>query len=646
MDGSSLRDGGTARSPRRGGEGAAPSAGGPAEMGHALETLRVAATLIVVLYHAALAYVANPLRLTLWVAFEPSGQVAFDIFVYWVNGFAMPVFFLAAGISAPAACESRGPRVFLVQRAKRLLRPLLFGTLTILPVFYLLWGYGLMVTGRCELDNILSWEYSPEVRHNLYGLGHLWFLEYLFVVCVLWCAAWWLRHRVIGRAVAPATVAGDAGRKSTRWLTAPWSPFLLAVPTAAIFLLDSDTMLRVDNVIVPDVYRLLHYWLFFAAGGWISKIREPRRDFARFGPHFFGLSFVVFALMTPLLLRHAAAPLAGGDRILFCLLAALFPWLFVFGGLGVLLRREPAKGPVMRSLIESAFWVYLIHVPIVALVQVALLSVPWPAAVKFVVVSVLALGLSLASYGPCVRHSLIGLVINGARKRAPKTARFHPEFGWATAAGAVLLLLVGAAWSARVFVFGRNLYAEAPGQLYRSARLKTGELDDLIGREHLKSVVTFTGGGDRHPWFLDQMRICTERQVQIHAFPLNGGAAPSRVELIRLVDLLNQSPRPVLVQGYRGTDQVAFAAAVVRLLDGSDPDEALRQFGLKYGQFSGAEHSALGKVVLEYRDWLDSHQWPHSTDRLRHWSHEVYGVSTDATSSARLARRSRASTSR
>ena len=36
----------------------------------------------------------------------------------------------SAGISAPAACESRGPRVFLTRRGCALLRPLLFGCLT------------------------------------------------------------------------------------------------------------------------------------------------------------------------------------------------------------------------------------------------------------------------------------------------------------------------------------------------------------------------------------------------------------------------------------------------------------------------------------------------------------------------------------
>src|SRR4051794_16450677 len=90
-----------------------PSRGGnPAEMVNALDALRVASTFFVLLYHAALAYMATPLRLTTWVAYDASHHVAFDYFIYWINGFVMPVFFLAAGVSAPAACEARGPRAF------------------------------------------------------------------------------------------------------------------------------------------------------------------------------------------------------------------------------------------------------------------------------------------------------------------------------------------------------------------------------------------------------------------------------------------------------------------------------------------------------------------------------------------------------
>ncbi len=612
-------------------------------MGNALEALRVASTLLVVLYHAALTYVATPLRLTLWVAFEPSGHVVFDGFVYWVNGFVMPVFFLAAGVSAPAACESRGPRVFLVQRAQRLLRPLLFGCLTILPIFYLLWGYGLMVTGRCDLDDILSWRFSPQVRHNLYGLGHLWFLEYLFFVCVLWCGGWMLRRRQVGESNASAS----EGRGPKRWLGSPWVPLILAVPTAAIFLIDSDTMLRVDNVIVPNAFRLLHYLLFFAVGGWLSKLRDPRGQLARLGPLYLGLSCLVFAVMWPLLIRHAAAPLEGWSRVGFCALAALFPWLIVFGGLGVGLRWIRGRGPVMRLLAETSFWVYLVHVPIVALMQIVLLPMPWPVPIKFLIVSAVALGLSVASYGPIVRHSLVGAIINGARKRAPKGLRFGPEFGWRATLVTLVLVLLGAAWSSRTFLLRDNLYEEIPGQLYRSACLAPKELDDLIGRVGLRSVVVFTGNADGHSWFVDQRRVCQERHVALHAIALRGQQFPSKDSLVKLLDVLDGCRPPVLIEGYRGIDQVGFAAAVAELLGGSPPSVALRQFGLKYGQFSGAEHSPLGRTLLDYESWLTAHHWQHSDGRFQAWVRNEYtgrSIPGDPVSERRIAQEARETT--
>ena len=108
------KDGSRLASDRR-----SPRAGNPAEMVNALDVLRVASTFFVLLYHAALAYMATPLRLTTWAAYDASHHLAFDTFVYWVNGFVMPVFFLAAGVSAPAACEARGPRAFLDHRTRR-----------------------------------------------------------------------------------------------------------------------------------------------------------------------------------------------------------------------------------------------------------------------------------------------------------------------------------------------------------------------------------------------------------------------------------------------------------------------------------------------------------------------------------------------
>jgi hypothetical protein len=222
--------------------------GSPAQLGPALEMLRVATTFIVVLYHAALTYATTPLRLTLWIVYDASGSLAFDSLIYWVNGFAMPAFFLAAGVSAPAGCEARGLKTFLTHRARRLLRPLLFGSIAILPITYLVFGYGLLVSGRCTIDDIMRWRFSDKISPDLYGFLHLWFLEYMFVVCVVWGGGWWLRNRL---APADKTTGSWLDGAIERALASVWRPLFFAIPTCLIFLVDSDTMLRVDNRILP-----------------------------------------------------------------------------------------------------------------------------------------------------------------------------------------------------------------------------------------------------------------------------------------------------------------------------------------------------------------------------------------------------------
>ncbi len=40
----------------------------------------------------------------------------------------------------------------------------------------------------------------------------------------------------------------------------------------------------------------------------------------------------------------------------------------------------------MRFLSEASFWIYLVHVPIVALLQVLLLPLGWPGPLKFLLI--------------------------------------------------------------------------------------------------------------------------------------------------------------------------------------------------------------------------------------------------------------------
>jgi hypothetical protein len=545
-----------------------------------------------------------------------------DAIACGVNGIVMPLFFLAAGISAPAAVESRGVRVFLEHRAKRLLRPLLLGTILFVPFCYLGHGYGLMYTGRIDLDNILSWRFPPEVNRHLYGLCHLWFLEYLFLVCMVWVVCWWVGRRV-GAWLKAET--GDGEGLIVRVLQSPWRPLWMALPTALILLADTDTFLRIENRLVPDAWRMVQYTYYFAAGAWLSRVKEPK---ARLIPHsavYLVLAAVDFVVMWPLLFRHFAAPLAGADRLALVGLAALFPWLLIFGGLGVLLERVRSRGSTIRYLAEASFWIYIVHLPVVLGVQGLLLPLGWPAPLKFLVTAATALGFSVWSYEHVARYSLLGEVINGSRKRTTKRRWGGPELGWMVMLGAMVMIVGSIVGYFRVLLWRDNLHEVEPGRLYRSAKMAPRDLDRMIARTGVRTVLTF-GGGDHHSWFQAQLDVCRNHGVLPVAVQLRADRLPSREAVRELIEIHDHGARPLLVQGYRGIDQSAFAMAVMLLLDGESTATALGQFAPAYGQFGGPGQSMLGLPLVEYENWLRAHGWPHSSERFRTWAREEYLV--------------------
>ena len=595
-----------------------------ATVGDALEAFRIVATVLVVLFHASLAYLATPLRLTLWLAHDGRHSRLFDVFAYWANGFVMPLFFLAAGFTAPAACGTRGPRDFLVHRARRLLKPLLFASVTVVPLTYLLWGYGLVASGQCDLDDVLRWRFPAEVRAHLYGLAHLWFLEYLYLVCILWCAGWVIASRVTW---------GQAARE---WIFCRrWRPLLLALPTLLIFLADGDTMLRIDNHLVPNPFRLLHYAYFFAVGGLIGQLKRPQDWFLAHGPRFFVLSLILFALTAPLLLRHAATPLVGESLAVVCVSSALFAWLTLLGGIGLLLRGAAYWQGRLRFFSEASFWVYIVHVPIVGLLQTLLEPFRLPVTFKFAIVASVGLSASLATFEWLARYSVLGLIVNGTRKRLKSSSpdrtkrlvpseTLRPELAWIATVGLIVLVLGCGVWSLRSALWGTNFGEAIAGRVYRSSRLSTSNLEAAIHKHHLRSVVTFTGGADRHPWFLEQQALCTRLHVTIRPLLLNPDTPPSRDRLLSLLTTIETSPKPLLVQGNRGIQGVALASALADLLDGQPPAAALRHFDPHYGEFGGPEHSPLATVVYDYQAWLAQQRRPHTPDRFRSWVGESY----------------------
>jgi fatty acid desaturase/peptidoglycan/LPS O-acetylase OafA/YrhL len=386
---------------------------------HGLDAMRAITMALVVVLHAALAYAVVPIPNLIWAVRDADAHPALDLVCWWTLGISSP-FYLLSGFFAVALSESRGLRGFLVNRAQRIAAPFLAAGLIVLPATFFVWVSGWLVSGQCTPREVLRMKFhSRGYQENLYGPAHLWSLEYLAILLVGFAFVTGLRGLRARGGGRPARGPG----KSAHLLRSPWRPVYLAGATTLILWaghrgVGLDAMMDRLNSFIPEPYRLLHNAVFFLVGVRLHRLRNDLDHFASHGWLYLAFSAPVFACRAALIQRDLARPLDGAGAWALAASGGLFCWLLTFGLLGVALGRLNRPRPALRYLADSSYWVYLIHLPIVGLLQVDLYSVSAPGPVKFLIVLSVTMTLTLASYQVAVRHTFLGTWLHGRRDRA------------------------------------------------------------------------------------------------------------------------------------------------------------------------------------------------------------------------------------
>jgi glucan biosynthesis protein C len=157
--------------------------------------LRVLATLLLIAFHSGRAF--EPWHIENLERIRAVGWML-DFISHW----HMPLFFLLAGASAWYAFGSRTRRAFIGERARRLLVPLAFGMLVIVPPQVHIERIATWCPFRQSPTDFSDsfWAWYPHTFQCCYEDGnlswhHLWFLMYLFVYsAALAPLFWWLRR--------------------------------------------------------------------------------------------------------------------------------------------------------------------------------------------------------------------------------------------------------------------------------------------------------------------------------------------------------------------------------------------------------------------------------------------------------------------
>ncbi len=366
---------------------------------------------------------------------------------------AMPLLFVIAGTGTWFSLRSRTAGRFVAERVRRLLVPLVFATVTIipLPVWFRLRGdpgyresYWPFLRRFLSVD--LDWGEFPFILRPAYEdagfeTGHLWFVLLLLVFAVILLPVFlWLRQPQGRRAMERlATAASRRG-----------AVLLPAVPMAALsFVLDFEEGLAVWN--------RWAYALFFVYGFVLAS--DPRfwravRAGATAGLvsfiFLFAGSAVLFGLYgdTPGVdLFVGYEPASLGFRFLFGL--AGWPALVAILGLAARIDRPasseriPAGTDRMSRLSgyanQAVLPMYILHQPVI--VAIAFYVVRWelPATVKYGIISLASLAVVLIIYDLAIRRTALTRFLFGMKgPRRVGGPAVPPAEAPATAPGAVL----------------------------------------------------------------------------------------------------------------------------------------------------------------------------------------------------------------
>lgn len=170
----------------------------------------------------------------------------------------------------------------------------------------------------------------------------------------------------------------------------------------------------------PDWIKLGYYAIFFGYGALCFPHQGFHEKVGRLWPVYFGLATVCFVAVLSIIENKDE----GLNYELISFYSALFVWLMIFGLIGSFRKLFARENPKVRFVSDSAYWLYIAHLPLIQLIQFWVSDWSLPSFIKITFVCLITTVLLLISYRYFIRYTVIGTLLNGKRYPPNEAAQF------------------------------------------------------------------------------------------------------------------------------------------------------------------------------------------------------------------------------
>jgi glucans biosynthesis protein C len=344
------------------------------ERRHDLDWLRVLGVLLLVPFHVALIFVLDPF--TIMYIRDSVNSPALSVTTSFIHMWHMPMLFMISGAATYFALGFRSAAQYIRDRFLRLFIPLAFGILTFVP-FTMYIQHSAVVSlqeGYLRFFHIDLGQLDG--MNGAFTPAHLWFILYLFVFSLAGLPLFqWLRSEK-GKSVIE--------RLGTAMQT-PLSLIVLSIPLT----------LAAATGILGDM-NPLYYFLIFMYGFIFASDSRFQHSVNKLT--WMALAFGAFTaalnIMTPIRV-YAEWTM---EWMALGLVYQMGRWALTLAALGLGQRFLNHTNHILRYASEAALPFYLLHMTFSVLTGYVVIQLRAPVAVKYPLIVLAAIGLTLLAY--------------------------------------------------------------------------------------------------------------------------------------------------------------------------------------------------------------------------------------------------------
>lgn len=371
----------------------------------ALDFVRVAALLGVVIYHSAAAYSTNT---PYWSVHDGSSIFATGIREL-VDVFIMPIFFFLAGYFALGSLHKRGYWSFFKSKFWELEYIWLLAVIIILPFAW--WGINIKSSGSSEsfLHYWLIW--LGNVGETRLGVAtdpgqmvhmHFWFVSLLFYFFIVFILVYQAKSKLF-RGSSGTTKPASPSNKSALLILVTFGLVTSVVYFISLLLVPDMSWLTVKLLVQIQPSKLFLYIAYFGLGvygysrNWFVN-DNPLGRLSIWAPATVLLAAAFLVLGKDVFLNPATTmSLSPVYLFLFSVIRSslLLSALMVFCSIGMRYFNRPSQ--LIHTLADNSYYIYLIHIFLVSILQDILMIWPeGPIVVKILAVFFISLSMSYA----------------------------------------------------------------------------------------------------------------------------------------------------------------------------------------------------------------------------------------------------------